>query len=126
MQKFDIVIVGGGMVGLTLALAIRKSTSLTVAIIEPSPMSELTDEPEVRVSAINAASQQVFENLQVWSLIQAQRSQPYQHMHIWDKAGYGQLDFSLKDVNHTPEIAQLGWIIENKVIRNALFRANTF
>ncbi|NQZ81695.1 MAG: FAD-dependent monooxygenase [Colwellia sp.] len=121
MQKFDIVIVGGGMVGLTLALAIRKSTSLTVAIIEPSPMSELTDEPEVRVSAINAASQQVFENLQVWSLIQAQRSQPYQQMHIWDKAGYGQLDFSLKDVNHTPEIAQLGWIIENKVIRNALW-----
>ena len=45
-------------------------------------------------------------------------------MHIWDKAGYGQLDFSLNDVNHTsvannPE--QLGFIIENNVIRNALW-----
>ncbi|MFT5756691.1 MAG: 2-octaprenylphenol hydroxylase [Alteromonadaceae bacterium] len=121
MQKFDILIVGGGMVGLTLALAIRKSTALTVAIVESSAVSELTAQPEVRVSAINAASQQIFENLDVWSLIQAQRSQPYQHMHIWDKAGYGQLDFSLEDVEHIPAIEQLGWIIENKVIRNALW-----
>jgi len=121
MQKFDILIVGGGMVGLTLALAIRKSTSLSVAIVEPSPVSELTEETEVRVSAINAASQQIFENIDVWSLIKSQRLQPYQHMHIWDKAGYGQLDFSLEDVDHIPAIEQLGWIIENKVIRNALW-----
>jgi len=121
MQKFDILIVGGGMVGLTLALAIRKSTALTVAIVEPSPKSELTEEPEVRVSAINAASQQIFENLKVWPLIKTQRLNPYQNMHIWDKAGYGQLDFCLEDVKQTPSIDQLGWIIENKVIRNALW-----
>jgi 2-octaprenylphenol hydroxylase len=121
MQKFDILIVGGGMVGLTLALTIRKLTTLTVAIVEPSLVTELTTQPEVRVSAINAASQQIFENLDVWSLIQSQRLQPYQHMHIWDKSGYGHLDFSLEDVDHAPAIAQLGWIIENKVIRNALW-----
>jgi 2-octaprenylphenol hydroxylase len=121
MQKFDILIVGGGMVGLTLALTIRKSTLLTVAIVEPSPVTELTEQAEVRVSAINAASQKIFENLDVWPLIQAQRLQPYQHMHIWDKSGYGKLDFSLEDVVHVPAIEQLGWIIENNVIRNALW-----
>lgn len=124
MQKFDILIVGAGMVGLTLALAIRQQSQLQVAIVDNSPVDGLSDEPEVRVSAINAASQQMFNNLNVWQDIIAQRAQPYHDMHIWDKAGYGQLDFSLDDISHAgasnnPE--QLGFIVENKVIRNALW-----
>jgi 2-octaprenylphenol hydroxylase len=132
MQKFDLLIVGGGMVGLTLALAVRQQSELSVAIVDNAPVGGLSDglsetlseEPGVRVSAINAASQQMFSNLNIWQDIIDQRAQPYHDMHIWDKAGYGQLDFSLNDVNHSsvghgPE--QLGFIIENKVIRNALW-----
>lgn len=121
MQKFDVLIVGAGMVGLTLALALRKATNLTIAIADTLPISALTDEPEVRVSAINVASQTIFENLEVWSTIIAQRTQAYQHMHIWDKAGLGKLDFSINDLDAFPKNEQLGWIIENKVIRNALW-----
>lgn len=121
MQKFDVLIVGGGMVGLTLALAIRKQTTLTVAIADTSVVKPLSLEPEVRVSAINIASQQIFKNLDVWSVIKKQRLQAYQHMHIWDKAGYGKLDFSLEDIKNNIDTEQLGWIIENKVIRNALW-----
>lgn len=116
------LIVGGGLVGLTLALAIRKQSSLTVAIADTSPITELSKQPELRVSAINSASQQIFENLDVWSLIEAQRLQPYQHMHIWDKAGYGKLDFDLSDVNDLTQAQQIGAIVENKVIRNALWQ----
>jgi 2-octaprenylphenol hydroxylase len=125
MQKFDVLIVGAGMVGLTLALALRKQTQLKVAIADTKAITELTEEPEVRVSAINAASKQIFINLGVWSAIAESRLQPYQHMHIWDKAGYGKLEFSASDdisfsannlVNN-----DLGTIIENNVIRNALW-----
>lgn len=124
MQKFDLLIVGGGMVGLTLALAIRKQSELTVAIVDNAPVDELSNQPEVRVSAINAASVQLFNNLNVWQDIIAQRAQPYHDMHIWDKAGYGKLNFALQDVSnhstgHAPE--QLGFIVENKAIRNALW-----
>lgn len=129
MQKYDLLIVGGGMVGLTLALALRQQTKLTVAIVDNTPIDELGTAPEVRVSAINAASQQILTNLNVWQDIIAQRTQAYQAMHIWDKAGYGQLDFTLNDVsgsygaqqNPTTRLEQLGFIIENKVIRNALW-----
>nr|MBL0710521.1 NAD(P)-binding protein [Colwellia sp.] len=41
MQKFDLLIVGAGMVGLTLALALRKNTRLTIAIADTLPVSEL-------------------------------------------------------------------------------------
>jgi len=121
MQKFDVLIVGAGMVGLTLALALRKTSNLTIAIADTLPVSELTDEPEVRVSAINVASQTIFEHLDVWSSIVAQRTQAYQHMHIWDKAGLGKLDFTVSDLDAFPQNEHLGWIIENKVIRNALW-----
>lgn len=121
MQKFDILIVGAGMVGLTLALAIRKTTRLTVAIADKTPLSSITDAPSVRVSAINMASQQIFEQLGAWSNIVEQRLQPYQHMHVWDKAGYGKLSFSTDDISDASEVEQLGWIIENPVIRSALW-----
>ena len=122
MQKFDVLIVGAGMVGLTLALALRKNTNLKIAIADTLAINELTPEPEVRVSAINVASQTLFENLDVWSDIESARLQPYQNMHIWDKDGLGKLDFSLDDLDSFPEIENLGWIIENKVIRNTLWQ----
>jgi len=122
MQKFDVLIVGAGMVGLTLALALRKTMDLNIAIADTLLVNELTPEPEVRVSAINVASQTLFENLDVWSDIKSNRLQPYQKMHVWDKAGLGKLDFSLNDLDSFPKNENLGWIVENKVIRNALWK----
>jgi 2-octaprenylphenol hydroxylase len=129
MQKFDLLIVGAGMVGLTLALALRKSTQLSIAIVDTAPITALDDELDVRVSAINIASKNIFDNLSVWSDIEEQRLQAYQHMHIWDKAGLGKLDFSIEDsfsltqsASAFAQQAQLGWIIENKVIRHALWQ----
>ena len=121
MKKFDLLIVGAGMVGLTLALALRKTTKLTIAIADTLPVSELTDDPEVRVSAINVASKTIFEHIDVWTDIESERLQSYEHMHIWDKAGVGKLDFSTADLSGFPSNEHLGWIIENKVIRNALW-----
>ncbi|WP_068545676.1 FAD-dependent monooxygenase [Thalassotalea crassostreae] len=122
MQKFDITIVGGGMVGLASALAIRSTTDLSIAIIEPQPLNELANTPHLRVSAINAASQQLLKNLGVWNTIIKQRAQAYENMHVWDKDGYGHLDFG---VEHLPKNVNknqgLGHIIENDVIRNALW-----
>ena len=126
MQNLDVVIVGGGIVGLTTALAIRKQTSLTVGLVESQALNELTDEPHIRVSAINGASQQLFTNLDVWQDIASTRLQPYQNMHVWDKDGYGHLDFTEQDfpqliTNATNKERNLGWIIENDVVRNALW-----
>lgn len=121
MQKFDLLIVGAGMVGLTLALALRKSTQLTIAIADTLPPTELSNDPAVRVSAINLASKTLFEHIDVWQDIEKSRVKPYQHMHIWDKAGLGKLDFSIDDLASFPKNEQLGWIIENMVIRQALW-----
>lgn len=121
MEKFDVLIVGAGMVGLTLALAIRKTSNYSVAIVDNLPVTALSEQPELRVSAINLASKTIFEQLGVWQAIELQRLQAYQNMHVWEKAGIGKLDFSVQDLAAFPEHEQLGWIIENQVIRNALW-----
>ncbi|TWX69709.1 monooxygenase [Colwellia demingiae] len=122
MQKFDVLIVGAGMVGLTLALALRKNSQLEIAMVDTLAVPELDENIDVRVSAINVASKNIFANLGVWSALENSRVQDYQHMHVWDKAGLGKLDFSAKDSASFPSEDNLGWIIENKVIRHALWQ----
>ena len=122
MQKFDVLIVGAGMVGLTLALALRKTSQLKIAMVDTLAVTELDENIDVRVSAINVASKNIFANLGVWSALENSRIQDYQHMHVWDKAGLGKLDFSAQDSTCFPPEDKLGWIIENKVIRHALWK----
>lgn len=122
MQKFDVLIVGGGMVGLATALAIRLQSNLTVAIVDTQPVADITDEHDIRVSALNSASQQLLTRLGVWQDISLQRNQPYQHMHVWDSQGYGQLDFDLNDIKQKDNLGQIGWIIENSIVRQALYK----
>ena len=52
-QHYDVIIVGGGMVGATLAVALGEQSDLKIALIEafpPSPLHEF-DQPDLRVSA---------------------------------------------------------------------------
>ncbi|WP_371188731.1 FAD-dependent monooxygenase [Thalassotalea maritima] len=121
MQHFDVIIVGGGMVGLSAALAIRVETQLNVAVIEPKPLNAIEESPQLRVSAINDSSQNLLRNIGVWQQISEQRHCSYTHMHVWDKDGFGHLDF---DSQHLPKMAKqkndIGHIIENDIIRNSL------
>src|SRR5688500_2832971 len=66
-KTYDVAIVGGGIVGLTLALALAKH-KFNVVLIEKNPSIEHTlKQPDFKVSAINLASQAIFESLGVWS-----------------------------------------------------------
>ncbi|WP_410013596.1 FAD-dependent 2-octaprenylphenol hydroxylase [Sodalis sp. C49] len=119
MQAFDVVINGGGMVGLALACGLQGS-GMRVAVLEqqaPEPVPP-ADNPALRVSAINAASQRLLEHLQVWDDIVALRANPYQGMQVWDNDGFGNIAFDGKQLGY----AHLGHIVENPVIHQALWR----
>lgn len=119
MQAYDVVINGGGMVGLALACGLQGS-GLRVAVLEqqaPEPVPP-ADCPALRVSAINAASRRLLQHLRVWDDILALRATPYQGMQVWDNDGFGNIAFDGKQLGH----AFLGHIIENPVIHQALWR----
>ncbi|TBL92522.1 FAD-dependent 2-octaprenylphenol hydroxylase [Hafnia alvei] len=118
MQSFDVVIAGGGMVGLATAAALQGS-GLRIAVIESRipELTELTPEPALRVSAINAASERLLQHLGVWQDILALRASAYQGMEVWESDSFGRIAFRAQEYGHT----HLGHIIENHVIQLALW-----
>ena len=81
VKRFDVIIVGGGPVGLTLALALQRSASgISIALVDRRPLSVPRDN---RASAIAAGVRRVFEALGVWDEMAA-ASQPINAMRITD------------------------------------------
>ncbi|MEG3765603.1 FAD-dependent monooxygenase [Alteromonas sp. 14N.309.X.WAT.G.H12] len=116
MENVDVVIVGGGMVGLCLAAALKES-DLTIAIISNQAVYQpLSEQPALRVSAINDANRQTLQSLGVWAHLPAERISPYDTMTVWDKDSFGRIQFSNEDL----PAEHLGHIIENQVLVNAL------
>jgi len=117
--RADLLIVGAGMVGSALALALQGS-GLQVLLLDGSPLSVKPFDSqaafEPRVSALSAASQRILDRLGVWGGIVARRTSPYTDMHVWDGSGTGQIHFSAASLH--AEV--LGHIVENRVVQDAL------
>ena len=107
------------MVGLALACGLQGS-GLRVGVLDakqPQPVAPDAP-PELRVSAINAASEKLLTRLGVWSDIVAQRASCYHGMEVWDKDSFGHIAFDDESMGYS----HLGHIIENAVIHHALCR----
>ena len=115
----DLIIVGAGMVGSALALALQ-DTGLEILLVDGGPLSvtpfDRNEAFEPRVSALSAASQRVLERLGVWPGIAARRASAYGEMQVWDGAGTGHIHFSAASVH----AENLGHIVENRVVQDAL------
>ncbi|WP_431481798.1 2-octaprenyl-3-methyl-6-methoxy-1,4-benzoquinol hydroxylase [Pseudomonas thivervalensis] len=118
-MRADLLIVGAGMVGSALALALQGS-GLQVLLLDGSPMSVKPFDPqaafEPRVSALSTASQRILDRLGVWDGITARRASPYTDMRVWDGSGTGQIHFSAASLH----AETLGHIVENRVVQDAL------
>ena len=118
-MRADVLIVGAGMVGSALALALRDS-GLQVLLLDGGPLSVKPFDPdsafEPRVSALSAASQRILDRLGAWDGIVARRASPYADMQVWDGSGTGQIHFSAASVH----AEALGHIVENRVVQDAL------
>ncbi len=119
MQHVDIAIVGGGIVGLTLAAALKNS-ELSIAVIDKAACYQpLSEKPTARVSAINQANIKALQQFDVWNYLQQDRANPYTDMHVWDKDSFGDIHFSCGEMGSDA----LGIIVENQALVNALAEA---
>jgi len=113
-QHYDVIIVGGGMVGATLAVALSTESSMKVALVEAHPPTALSDAPELRVSALTHASETMLKNLAIWPLLTANRISPFSDMKVWETQS-SFLHFDSADIGE----ALLGNIVENKNLQFA-------
>jgi len=116
-MDYDILIVGGGMVGATIACALG-NTPLRIGVVEAYEAETEWPEEEfdIRVSAITRATQRVFAAIGAWDGMVTRRVCAYSHMKVWDATGSGEIDFDAADIGEP----DLGLIVENRVILAAL------
>jgi len=116
MGQFDIIIIGGGIVGATAACALGKA-GVRIAVVEarqPVPVEQ--QQPDPRVFAITRASEQIFRSLGVWQAIARQGVFAFSDMEVWDARGDGVVHFDCAELGEP----YLGHMIEPRIIETAL------
>jgi len=118
-SDYDIVIVGGGMVGASLACALGGS-GLSIAVIEAIPPGE-PGQPSYddRTIALAYSSRRIFEGIGVWDSIAQRSACPIEHIHISDRGHFGFTRLHAEDMN----IEALGYVVETRALGAALYEA---
>lgn len=117
--SYDLLIVGGGMVGLALAID-SAQRGLSVMVLErdlPEPDRAVAGVYSPRVSAISRESQDWLTRLGVWQHLPAGRACAYREMNVWDGQGQGRIGFHADEV----QADDLGHIVENRWLVGALW-----
>ena len=129
-RMYDVLVVGGGMVGAAIATALGRQ-GISVAVFDqvlPDPLPENAP-PELRVSALSYASEQILRNLDAWAHIESIRTCSYRQMAVWEKLHHlwgqqvesrpNKTVFDAASIGHP----QLGFIVENRVTQLGLLEA---
>jgi len=108
-MRYDVLIVGGGLAGLALAVALR-GTRLSVGLIEGrAPV--FAEGWDARVYAVSPANATFLDSIGVWRHLPAERLCRVENMEVRGDAG-GRLDFSA----YAAGASALAWIVESKVL----------
>lgn len=116
-QVFDAIVIGGGVVGLSAALAMALR-DYRVAVIDANVLDIDAIRPNLRVYALNHASINLLQQLGVWDLMDAACLSPYRHMHVRDAASKALIEFDARMI----AASKLGVIVEESLIKRALLQ----
>ncbi|GAB1720665.1 MAG: 2-octaprenyl-3-methyl-6-methoxy-1,4-benzoquinol hydroxylase [Nitrosospira sp.] len=118
LMKFDVVIIGGGLVGASLALALKES-DLKIALVEPRLPSPPPDDDswDARIYAISPGSAHFLRDCGAWQELDKARLAPVYEMAVFGDDPAARLDFSAYDIGS----AELAFIAENRQLQNAVW-----
>ena len=118
ITRFDCIIVGGGLSGLTTTLALSK-IGLSVAIIDKASIEPTNSKDgDQRTTAISASGKAVFEALGIWDEVKT-KAEPILNICVSEKGSEGLLTFDHREAGPIP----MGHIVENIKLKNSLILA---
>jgi 2-octaprenyl-6-methoxyphenol hydroxylase len=115
---YDLIIVGGGMVGASLACALAP-LGLRIGVVEAVPLSASAQPSyDDRTVALAYGSRRIFEGIGVWDEIARLGATPIERIHISDRGHFGCTRLSAADLGREA----LGYVVENRVLGAALLK----
>ena len=118
-MDFDIVIIGGGLVGASLAAALKDS-DLKLALLEssaPPPVSAAPDNWDARIYAFTPGNAEFLHECGAWQRLDMRRVQPVEEMRVFGDTG-ARLNFSAYQLGAT----ELAFIMESRLLQDALWQ----
>ena len=119
--QWDVIIVGGGMVGATTALDFAQNGFKVALLEKQQPELSWSEDKsyQIRVSALTRASENIFKNLGVWQGIEKRRFHAFTDMHVWEDISDAEVHFSATEIGEE----NLGFVVENEVIVASLWES---
>ena len=118
-DEYDILIIGGGLVGASLACALRVS-GLRVGVIEASPLGSISQPSyDDRTIALAYGSRRIFAGMGVWDAVAEGGAYPIEEIHISDRGHFGATRLHAADAG----LEALGYVAANRAIGAALLGA---
>jgi 2-octaprenyl-6-methoxyphenol hydroxylase len=122
MSRVQLAIIGGGLVGASLALALQagaKARGWQIVLIEPfAPGSSYQPSYDARSTALSYGTRQIYQRLGIWSSI-AERAEPIAQIHVSDRGRFAAARLSAADEG----VPALGYVVENAWLGHCLWQA---
>ncbi|WP_297325782.1 UbiH/UbiF family hydroxylase [Nitrosomonas sp.] len=117
-MKFDIIVIGGGLVGASLVAALKDS-GLKIALIEPHEAAPLPQDAswDSRVYAISPGSAVFLQSLGIWQLLADERVAPVYEMAVFGDDNSAHINFSAYEIG----LSELAFIAENRQLQAAVW-----
>ena len=114
--EYDVVIIGGGMVGASLAAALKNHQDKKIAVVEAYPFqSDSQPSFDDRSIALSYGSRRIFESIGLWDKLEPE-IEAIKSIHVSDRGHLG-----ATRLHHTEEnVEALGYVAESKVIGRVL------
>lgn len=116
-MKYEAIIVGGGVVGASLALLLGQAGMRICLLDKGSPSRvQQTDLFKGKTASLNLASIELFKKLGIWEKVD-QYSKEFTNIEVWDSEGSSAITFNAQDISET----KLGKVAHNNNIISSLF-----
>ncbi|WP_439860551.1 2-octaprenyl-6-methoxyphenyl hydroxylase [Pseudomonas sp. MBLB4136] len=122
MQRAHLAIIGGGLVGASLALALQgaaKARGWQICLIEAfTPGDAYQPSYDARSTALSYGSQQIYQRLGIWQQV-TKRAEPIRQIHVSDRGRFAAARLSAMEEG----VPALGYVVENAWLGQCLWQA---
>jgi len=112
----DVIIIGGGLVGGTLAVGLAQQGFGVAVIDRESPEELLKPDLDGRTTAVSYGSKLIFDQLGIWNKVE-HAAEPILDIRVFERDSPWAIYYDHRDVGNAP----MGYIVENRVLRQGIF-----